>query len=410
MTAAAVQTRPTLDPGRLDSVDLTDPRLHAEYDLSRVWARLRDEDPVHWDDHGFWVITRHADVAAVYRDGQRFTSERGNVLETLLGGGDSASGQMAAVTDGPRHAGLRAVLARGFSSAMMNRVVDTMRVAARRLVDAAAAQGECDFALAVAAQVPLAVTCDLLGVPESDRAQILRATSGALAADGERPTQLGTWSAKNEILLYFADLAQVRRERPGDDLISLLVTATVDGRPLTAQEVVFNCYSLVLGGDETTRYAMVGGLHAFMEHPEQWRRFTTGEVSVASAVEEILRWTTPTLHAGRSATTDVLLHGRLIEAGDVVTIWNASANRDERRFTRPERFDIDRNPNPHLTFAQGPHYCIGATLARQELTAVISGLRELVASVEPAGAAQRVYSTFLSGLCALPVRLTPVPR
>jgi len=411
VTRAVAAARPVLDPARLASVDLADPRLHAEHDLTRLWRHLRDEDPVHWHERpgrpGYWVITRHADVMAVYRDAERFTSERGNVLDTLLAGGDSAAGKMAAVTDGPRHAELRGVLLRAFTPRALEAVVARMTAAAGELVATAVAAGECDFATDVAARIPLAVICDLLGVPAGDRAEILRLTSSALASDDGTPAELAAWSVRNEILLYFADLAQVRRNSPHDDLVSLLVTSRVAGRPLTAEEVVFNCYSLVLGGDETTRYSMIGGLNAFIEEPEQWRRFTAGEVAPEQAVEEILRWTTPTLHAGRTATADAVLGGRLVEAGDLVTVWNVAGNLDERQFADPGRFDVGRTPNKHLTFAYGPHFCLGAHLARQELGAVLAALRDQVGAVRANGPQRRVYSNFLSGLSSLPVVLTP---
>jgi cytochrome P450 len=314
---------------------------------------------------------------------------------------------MAAVTDGPHHASLRGVMLKAFTPKALEVVVGNVRGAARRLLAEAVERGSCDFATDVAAKIPLAAICDLLGVPDGDRAEILRLTSSALASDDGTPTETETWTAKSDILLYFAELAQTRQGTPYDDVVSLLVTSEVDGRPLTHDEVVFNCYSLVLGGDETTRYAMVGGLQAFLDNPEQWRRFKAGEADLESTVEEVLRWTTPTLHAGRTATEDVLMGGQFIEEGDLVTIWNVSANHDERQFHEPDRFDIARRPNKHLTFAYGPHFCLGAYLARQELSAILSGLRDLVAEVAPAGPGQRVYSNFLNGLCRLPVAFTP---
>ena len=317
---------------------------------------------------------------------------------------------MAAVTDGAHHADLRGVMLKAFTPKALEVVVDNVRSAARRLLAAAVEREECDFATDVAAKIPLAAICDLLGVPDGDRAEILRHTSSALASDDGIPTEMETWTAKNEILLYFAELAETRRGTPYDDVVSLLVTSEVTGRPLTHDEVVFNCYSLVLGGDETTRYSMIGGLQAFMDHPEQWQRFKAGTVDLESTVEEVLRWTTPTLHAGRTATEDVLMGGQFIEADDRVTIWNTSANRDERQFPEPDRFDAGRRPNKHLTFAYGPHFCLGAYLARQELAAILTGLRDLVAEVQPAGPARRVYSNFLNGLCGLPVAFTPERR
>ena len=204
--------------------------------------------------------------------------------------------------------------------------------------------------------------------------------------------------------MYFARLARIRRNEAQDDLITLLARGTVDGERLTDDEVVFNCYSLILGGDETTRLAMISGVRALMEHPDQWRALKDGSVSLESATEEILRWTSPAIHVGRTATQDSVLHGEQIRAGDVVTSWTLSANFDEAEFDRPLRFDLARTPNRHLAFAYGPHFCIGAHLARIEISALLAGLRQLVGGIDEAGPALPIYSTFLRGFSSLPVR------
>ncbi|MER7004925.1 cytochrome P450 [Dactylosporangium sp. NPDC000555] len=394
----------------LDGIDLADPRVHAERDLGELWRLLRDKDPVHrhgptGDADGFWVVTRYDDVAAVYKDSETFTSERGNVLDTLLNGGDSAAGRMLAVTDGPRHGALRGALKRPFAPRALETVVESVRRGTWTQISRALDRPGCDFANDVAAYIPLAAICDLLGVPESDRALIISLTSSALSsADGE-PTAEGTWTSRNDLLLYFAELAESRRAKPYDDIVSLLVTQEVGGRPLSHEEIIFNCYSIVMGGHETTRLSMVGAVRAFLDNPGQWAAFKRGDVTVESAVEEVLRWTTPALHAGRTATRDTFLGGAFVEEGDIVTIWNVSANRDERVFDRPDEFDLARTPNKHLSFAYGPHFCLGAYLARAEIGALLTALREQVRTIEPAGEPRRVYSSFLSGYAALPVRL-----
>jgi cytochrome P450 len=406
--------RPTLAADALDSIDLADPRLHAEYDLGAVWRRLRAEAPVHrqeesGDRPGFWVVTRYSDVSAVYRDDAGFGSERGNVLDTLLVGGDSAAGKMLAVTDGQPHQELRNILQRSFAPRALAPLVQSLRTSTVWLLEDALAEGECDFASQVAANIPIAAICDLLGVPAADRRKILALTSSVLGSDHGVGSAADIFSAKNEILLYFADLAQSRREKPYDDVVSVLVDSQVDGRPLTHEEIIFNCYSILLGGDETTRLSMIGAVQALIEHPDQWAALKSGEVPMATAVEEVLRWTTPALHSGRTASEDVLLDGELIEAGDVVTVWMASANRDEAVFEDPERFDLARTPNRHLSFAYGSHFCLGAYLARAEIGAVLEGLRATTSAMEFAGPSGRVYSNFLNGLCNLPVTVVRDP-
>lgn len=398
-------------PQLLD-IDLADPALHAREDLAPVWQHLRTHEPVHWqpprgERPGFWALTRYEDVAAAYRDAERFRSDRGNVLDTLLGGGDSAAGLMLPTTDGARHAELRGALMKAFSPRALAGVVDSIRAASRELVTEFLERGACDFARDVAGQLPLRAICDLLDVPPGDRQRLLDMTSSALGSDSEHGLRQDSWVSRGEILLYFCDLAAQRRNDPQDDIVSLLTQIRVQGAPLSDEEVILNCYSLILGGDETTRLALVGGVAALLENPAQWAAYRAGDIATASAVEEVLRWTTPTLHAGRTAGQDLTLHGRRIRAGDVVTLWNASANRDEEAFDEPDAFRLDRTPNRHLSFAYGSHFCLGAFLARAEIGAVLEDLRELVDEMAPAGPAQRLYSNFLGGLGTLPLTWRP---
>ncbi|MEU5694762.1 cytochrome P450 [Actinosynnema sp. NPDC020468] len=397
---------------RPGDLDLADPVLHAEHDLAEVWRELRATAPVWWHREvdgrpGFWVVSTHAEATAVYLDATRFGSARGNVLASLLAGGDSAGGVMAAVTDGRRHRDLRRVLMEAFSPRALAGVVDRVAGHARRLVADAVGAGGCDFAEDVAAHLPLTAICDLLGVPEEDRPVLLAATRTALSSDTAEQSPIDAWEARNVILGHFERLAADRRARPGSDAVSVLVAGSVDGVPLTTDEVVANCYSLVLGGDETARLAVIGAVRAFVEHPDQWRAWRDGDVAVGTAVDEVLRWTTPAIHFGRTATVDTTLGGKEIDAGDIVTVWNSSANRDEAVFDRPEVFDLARTPNRHLSLGHGPHYCVGAHLGRAEIGAMLTALREHVVDIEPTGPPLPIYSTMLSGFRSLPVRLIP---
>jgi cytochrome P450 len=403
--------RTMVAPSALDDFDLADPGTHAEHDLSEVWRTLRAEEPVHWHPPvgrapGFWVVTRYADAAEVYLDTARFTSEKGNVLASLLQGGDSAAGVMAAVTDGPRHRDLRRVLLKAFSPRVLTGVVEKLEKDSRALVVAAVAEGECDFAKDVAAHLPLMTICDLLGVPAGDREFLLGLTKTALSSDEAAQSPFDVWQARNDILGYFGKLAELRRETPGSDAVSVLATSTVEGTPLTMDEIVANCYSLILGGDETSRLSMIGSVLAFTEHPDQWKAFKAGDVTVSSAVDEILRWTTPAIHFGRTAIADTVLGGVAIGEGDIVTLWNASANRDEAVFTDPDTFDLARTPNKHLSFGHGPHYCVGAYLGKAEIAAMLTALRDHVGTVELAGAPRPLYSNMLSGYSSLKVSFT----
>ncbi|OKK05010.1 cytochrome [Streptomyces sp. CB03234] len=403
-------------PRAAAGVDLTDPQtfLNDKDGLVSLWREFRREAPVHWHPvrgravPGFWVLSRYHDIMEVYRDNKRFTSERGNVLATLLEGGDSAAGQMLAVTDGRRHRELRNLLLKAFAPRVLEPVVEGVRQRADRLVREAVARGTVDFAQDVAEHIPMATIADLLGVPPADRDYLLSLTKEALSAEEADRSAEDAVVARNELLLYFSDLAEDRRDDPRDDVVSVLATATVDGRPLTEQEIVFNCYSVIIGGDETSRLSMICGMHELIRHPEQWRRLRAGEVTVDSAVEEVLRWVSPAMHFGRRALEDVEIGGRVIRAGDVVTLWNSSANYDEEVFTDPEVFDLGRTPNKHVSFGYGPHFCLGAYLGRAEIHALLSALRTHVEDAALIGPAVPIHSNFLHGYSSLPVSLRPV--
>ncbi|MDN3354693.1 cytochrome P450 [Actinomadura sp. DC4] len=406
---------PTAVADGLDHVNLTDPATFVAPDIADLWRRLRRDRPVHLHpatERGpaFWVLTRYADVLTVYKDPERFGSGQGNMLTSLLAGGDAAGGKLLAVTDPPRHTAVRMMLLKSFSPRVLRLVADGVRARAERLVTAAVAAGSCDFARDVAEQVPMGTICDLLGVPESDQAELLRLSKSSLSSDEPDQSDEATRLARNEILLYFADLAQYRRSEPRDDVVSALATCRIEGEPLTEEEVVLNCYGLVLAGDETSRLAMIGAVVNFTRHPGQWEALREEAVPLGGAVEEILRWTTPAMHLGRTARADVTVGGRTIRAGDVVTAWNVSANRDEEVFADPEVFDLSRSPNKHLTFGYGPHFCLGAYLGRAEVAAMVDSLRRNVETIELTGEPKPLYSTFLRGYSSAPVHLSPGAR
>jgi cytochrome P450 len=394
--------------------NLVDPKTYADHDMTAVWRRLRSADPVYRHPAtahgpGFWVLSRYEDVARVLRDDENFTSEDGNVLTTMLRGGDTGAGRMLAVTDGPHHTELRTLLLKAFAPRALAGVVRRVRRLIGRLLEESVERGGCDFATDVASMIPLETICDLLDVPVADRPEVLRLTKSALASDYETPGADVDRISRGEILLYFNDLLAERRKRPGTDPISLMATTEVAGRRLDDDDIILNCYSLIMGGDETSRLSMIGAVRAFAEHPDQWAALRSGAVTVESAGEEILRWTTPTMHFGRTARGDVKLGDRLISAGDLITLWFTSANRDETVFPDPDHFDLGRSPNKHLSFGYGRHFCLGAYLGRVEINAMLDGLRTFVQDIEQAGPGRRIYSNFLSGMSSLPVTLKGDP-
>lgn len=391
------------------TIDLADPDLYAHGDPDAVWAELRASDPVHRtvraDGSAFWSVTRHADALAVYRDPDLFTSERGMVLGVDA---DPAAGRMLVVTDPPRHGALRAVVAGAFTPRVLRRLEDGVRGLVGDLLGRAVAAGGAEFVDAVAARLPVAVVCDLLGLPAADHDWMYHLTSTAFGGgdpslDADRVSPSERADAYGEIFDYYAALAEARRSEPGDDLVSALVHGQVDGAPLEVEEVLLNCTNLVIGGNETTRHAASGGLLALVGNPEQWRALRADPDLLPRAVEEVLRWTTPGMHVLRTATADTDVAGVPIAAGERVVVWNAAANRDPAVFDSPERFLVDRSPNRHLTFGQGAHFCLGATLARMELRVLFAELLRRVEAVTVTGPVERVPSAVLRGLRRLPV-------
>lgn len=403
-----------MDTKTQDTVDLGDPGTFADpgLDLDAFWRTLRDTAPVHWNPpvdgrKGFWVLSRYDDIMATYRDDVNFTSERGNVLVTLLEGGDAGAGRMLAVTDGHRHHELRKILQRVLSPRVLDEVARTVRLNTRRWIREAVASGGCDFAEEIAGRIPMTTISSLLGVPERDREFLLSLTKAALSTEGEGVGEADSEMARNEILMYFMDIVEERRESPGDDVISMLIGSSVDGVPLSDEDVVLNCYSLIIGGDETSRLTMIDCVRTLAAQPEQWRRLKHGEVSVDTAVDEVLRWASPTMHFGRSVVHETEVHGVRLRPGEIVTLWHASGNRDERVFERPGTFDLGRTPNKHMAFGYGPHFCVGSHLAKVEIAELLMALRDFTTGFEQTAESLPIRSNFLTGFSTLPVRFRP---
>jgi cytochrome P450 len=399
--------------GTVSIPNLADPRTFARRDMNEFWRDLRHRDPVHWHQEsdygpGFWVLSRYGDVMNVLRDDDTFTSEKGNVLATMLHGGDSAAGRMLAVSDGHYHTELRKLLLKAFSPRVLEPVVQRVRRTARRLLTEVIERGECDFARDVASVLPIETICDLLDVPSADRPYIFKLTKSAMSLDyesqsGENP------DARREIVVYFSRLVEERRQSPGLDPISLMATGEVDGKRLDDLTIIVNCYSLVMGGDGTNRLAMIGGLKALIDNRDQWTALKNGDVTPQTGGEEVLRWTTPTMHFGRVAVTPTALGGKNIAPGDLVTLWFASANRDETAFPEPDTFDLGRSPNKHLSLGYGRHFCLGGYLGRVEIATMLDALRTFVAEAGQTAPERYIYSNFLQGMSSLPVYLKGDP-
>ena len=394
-------------------VDLADLDFFEFCDVTAVFDTLRREQPVYWnasaETGGFWALTRYDDVAWAWKQPKLFSSEWGNMLR-LHGRKDPAAGKMMVVTDPPRHTRLRALLNQGFQPRVVEHTKLAVQLYVSDLLDLVAAKGEVDFAVEVAAKLPLCVTCDMIGIPQTDWALVADLSTSSLAGEDpeyRRPSasESALQSVNTELLFYFLDLIAQRRREPADDLVSALVDLRLDGGRLSDEEIALNCFSFLLGGNETTRHAATGGLLVLMERPEEMNLLATNEACLSTAVEEVLRWTTPAMHVLRVALQDVDVGDHRIRAGQTVTLWSISANRDEAVFTEPDRFDLYRTPNRHLTFGIGNHYCIGAHIARLELRQLFRELALRQFRFHLIENPVRLRSNFLSGFKHLKLRL-----
>ncbi len=311
--------------------------------------------------------------------------------------------------DPPEHTRLRRLVDRGFTPKPMRRLADHYGDVTRRLVDEAMAAGEVEFVAAVAAELPLIAIAELLGIPVEDRHRVFEWSNRMIGMSDPDYSggQADGAAAAAELYVYAQELAAERRANPRDDVISILVSGDGDGDLLTDHE--FNVFVLLLSvaGSETTRNAISHGVLAMIEHPDQWNRLRSDPELIDSAVEEILRWSTPVNTFRRTAMSDVTLRGETIREGESVVLFYASANRDPEVFADPYRFDIGRHPNPHLAFGGGgPHFCLGASLARVEMRALFAELARRCERIELAGEVGRLRSSFVNGIKTLPVRLS----
>lgn len=400
-----------------EGIDLTDHNLYASGGHHDVLRFLRANAPVFWQRQrsgpGFWAITRYADVRRVSRDTTGFISSGGTSTMDLERP-DSASldYQMMAgtlvITDPPRHTKLRALVNRAFTPQAVSALEPYVRRVVGQILDDAPARGSFDFVGGVAARLPFVVICEMLGVPDEDRASLfasikpMLATGVDLAAD----TLLNPMDAARGLIDFLSALIDERGYRPRSDLVSGVVQAELDGERLTRAETLALCILLFIAGSETTMNAISGGMLAFFENPSERERLAADPTLMPLAVEEILRWTSPTIVSMvRTATRDAEVRGRAITAGQKVTMWYGSANRDDEFFHDPERFDVGRSPNDHVAFGFGAHFCLGAQLARLELRVMFEELFRRLPGLALDGEPRRLRSNIFNGFEQLPVRV-----
>jgi cytochrome P450 len=395
---------------RLGEVNLADVDLFTKGDPHLVWQTLRAERPVYWQarpsGEGFWVVTRQADVRRVLSEYELFSSERGTAIN-MLDSPDPSAGLMMHSTDPPRHSQFRQPLGKRFSTQRVASYHEQIGLFVRDAMTPALDGGMWDAADSFA-RLPMAVAASMMRLPREDIDPLVRLAYASLAPHDERYSagsdKVTSAFAHFEIIRYFDGYIAERRASPSDDLISYLVSMEVGGRRLNDQEILVNCLSLLLGAVVTTSQAINATFIALAELNNGEGRWPAAIVE-PSAVEEALRWSSPVTHFMRRATSDVELHGEKIKAGDAVTAWIGSANRDEAVFDQPYALDFRRSPNRHIAFGYGSHRCLGSHLARLMLRESFEQLAAYIESFELAGTPRHLSSNEIAGVVSLPLRL-----
>jgi cholest-4-en-3-one 26-monooxygenase len=395
------------------AVQLDDPTTYLAGPPHAFFDYLRREEPVHWHASpnyapGFWVVTKYADVIGIERDVKNFSSALGGALLD-----DQVEGTelMMLNQDPPQHTRLRNLVARGFTPKVIKAMEPHIREAAQQIVARQLGNDDViDFVPNFAAELPLVVIAELLGVPYEDRHKIFEWSNRLIGNSDEEYNQGSpeeAMEASMELYMYAQSLADARRERPMDDIVTTLITAELDGEQLS--DIEFNVFVLLLAvaGNETTRNLISGGMLALMEHPEQ-KEIVLADVpgTLDTLVDEMLRYVSPVMYFRRTVVADTELRGVPLQAGQKITVWYGAANRDEDVFTDPHTFDVTRSPNEHIAFGgRGPHYCLGTALAKMEIKTMFEEMLTQAPDMRLAGEPDRLASNLINGIKHLPVKL-----
>jgi cholest-4-en-3-one 26-monooxygenase len=405
----------------LEDIDLGDGRNFVDRVPHEWFRRLRREAPVWWHPTatsaggGWWCVTGYDDCVTVNRDWERFSSYKGGALFVDMDqAGLDQQRLMMLNMDPSMHTRYRRLVNHGFTPKMVRDLEATVRGYADDIIDAVCEKGTADFVEEIAAELPLLVIAELLGIPAEDR-RLVFDWSNRMVGSNDPEYQISEEAAGEAAMAvysYAEQLSSAKRERPGDDVISVLLDAEVEGEKLDQLEIDLFFLLLIVAGNETTRNLMSGAMTAFFDHPDQWQRLAEDRSLLRPAVEEMLRFVTPVMHFRRTATEDTRLGDHDIAAGDKVVFWHVSANRDEAVFADPDRFDVGRWPNQHIAFGGGgPHFCLGANLARMEITVMFDRLLDRIPDIRLDGDVQRLQSNFINGTKHIPVAFAPsAPR
>jgi len=407
-----------------DGLDLIDPASYRKGGPPHAsWTALRRHDPVHHCDPGdyppFWAITRHADICEISKQPDLFLNYPGITHQRASQFIDRSQGIGAMRTiiemDPPEHRAFRKVASPYFTPRAMDRIDAAVQQSARELVDSLGAEGECDFARDVATAHPLRILSTVLGVSRDQEPTILRLTNQLFGNEDEelqRPGETREAAIRElglEVFQLFSAIVEDRKKNPRDDLASVLANGQVNGQPMGPLET-FGYYLITFtAGHDTTKNALVGGMHALLQNPDELAKLRRDPKLVNSTVEEVVRWASPVNYMRRTAARDTELGGKRIREGDHLILFYASANRDEAVFDDPFLFRVDRDPNPHLGFGHGEHFCLGSHLARRSQRALFAELSRRLEHVELVGEAEWIQSSFVVGIKHLPIRYRIAP-
>ena len=399
----------------LSEIDLNNPDNFIESTPDHWFRRLRAEAPVYFHPgneeigEGHWCITKYDDLRHVSRNAGLFSSAAGGTnLPSLPTEMVERMRLIMLNMDPPQHVKFRRIVQRVFTPSMIAKLDTYIQSACKRIVDRVVSKGECEFVEEVAAELPLQVICELMGVPQEDRHDIFQVTNRLIGFDDPEygTSEVDGALASAEIFGYGNKLASIYRDKPADNLTSKLVHAEVEGEKLTELEFCSFFMLLLVACNETTRTVTVHGMHNLIRHPDQFQELAENPSLVPSAVEEILRYSPAVHYFRRTATQDTELRGQKIREGEKVSVWYPSANRDEEVFDDPDRFDIHRSPNEHLSFGIGEHFCLGANLARAELYGIFRELVLRLKQPELAGPVRRLRSNFINGVKEMRIKFT----
>jgi cholest-4-en-3-one 26-monooxygenase len=426
--AAIEEAQAAPNPGEtMQPVDLSTSVTFERGMPHEYFSWLRDHEPVHWQDpqqdrvsmgendpftveqRGFWVVSRHSDIIKISLDQKQFSSERGASLIQDMDEERIAQMRLWMINqDAPGHTKLRKLVNKGFTKRMIQQMDAHVRVLTKEILDKVAHKGECDFVSEIASELPLLVIAELVGCPVEDRGKLFNWSNTMIGfEDPDFQDEAQATDSMLEMLEYANHLGKLRKDNPKEDLTSVLMHAELDGERLDELSYGMFFVLLILAGNETTRNAISGGMLALSDNPDQRSKLVKNPSLITTATEEILRFVSPVIAMRRTATRDTEIAGQAIRENDKVVMFYPAANRDEAVFENAQQFDITRDPNPHLAFGWGPHFCLGASLARAEISCMFTELLARFPDIEVSGPVRRLRSSTVNSIKSMPVRFTP---